>query len=98
VLSSYPRSLTAVGGTLFFAANDGATGFELWTSDGTAAGTALVADILPGPYSSDPSNLTAVGGTLFFATSNFFLPVASLCAVWSRSCHLLATSGNPPSR
>jgi hypothetical protein len=25
-----------------------------------------------------------------------FLPVASLCAVWSRSGSLLATSGDPP--
>ncbi len=43
--SSYPSSLTNVGGTLFFVANDGINGFELWKSDGTAAGTVLVVDI-----------------------------------------------------
>jgi len=32
---------------VFFAANDGITGFELWKSDGTAAGTVLVKDINP---------------------------------------------------
>jgi ELWxxDGT repeat protein len=42
-----PRSLTA--GRLVFAAHDGAHGPELWTSDGTAAGTRLLRDLCPGP-------------------------------------------------
>src|SRR5262249_7890684 len=37
-----------VNGTLFFAATDGTHGTELWKSDGTAAGTMMVADIFPG--------------------------------------------------
>ena len=45
-------------------------GNELWKSDGTAAGTVLVKDIVTTSYyygsSSYPSGLTAVGGTLFF--------------------------------
>ena len=40
-------SLTAVGGTLFFTADDGTHGQELWKSDGTRAGTVLVKDIKP---------------------------------------------------
>ena len=36
---SQPRNLPAVGGTLFFTADDGVHGNELWKSDGTAAGT-----------------------------------------------------------
>jgi ELWxxDGT repeat protein len=58
--------LTDVSGTLFFRADDGTTGRELWRSDGTAAGTVLVKDINPGPASSSPNELTAVNGTLFF--------------------------------
>ena len=57
-----PSDLTNVNGTLFFTANDGTHGDELWKSDGTAAGTVLVKDINPGiaatgsyPYSSYPS-------------------------------------------
>ena len=37
----------------FFAANDGVNGYELWKSDGTAAGTMLVKDILPGTGNSN---------------------------------------------
>jgi ELWxxDGT repeat protein len=56
-----------VNGTLYFAADDGAHGRELWKSDGTEAGTVLVKDIKPGPEGSGPSSLANVNGTLFFA-------------------------------
>jgi ELWxxDGT repeat protein len=46
--SSYPNNLAAVGGTLYFQADDGEHGRELWKSDGTIAGTTLVKDIYPG--------------------------------------------------
>ena len=59
-----------MNGTLFFTANDGTTGEELWKSDGTAAGTVLVKDINPGSASSYPSNLTNVNGTLFFTAND----------------------------
>ena len=70
-----PDSLTGVGGTLFFTADDGIHGPELWKSDGTQAGTVLVKDIDPdddGDYDDDsgPSYLTGVGGTLFFTADD----------------------------
>jgi ELWxxDGT repeat protein len=67
--SSDPGYLTNVNGTLFFTANDGVHGDELWKSDGTAAGTVLVADISPGSLGSYPRSLTNVNGTLFFSVS-----------------------------
>src|SRR5262249_44450182 len=68
--SSYPEYLTDFNGTLFFVANDGANGKELWKSDGTEAGTVLVKDIRPGRGGSYPFNLTVVGSTLFFTAND----------------------------
>ena len=73
--SSDPQELTDVDGTLFFRADDGANGQELWKSDGTEAGTVLVKDIEPGvygsyPLSSSPLYLTNVDGTLFFSADD----------------------------
>jgi len=49
-----------VNGTLFFRANDGTTGIELWTSDGTDAGTTRVKDISLGGGSSSPFPVSLV--------------------------------------
>jgi ELWxxDGT repeat protein len=57
---------------LFFAAftNSGplfANGVELWKSDGTAAGTVQVQDLIPGNFSSSPHNFAIVGNRLVFS-------------------------------
>jgi ELWxxDGT repeat protein len=59
-----------IRGVAFFAANNGVNGFELWKSNGSAAGTVLVKDIRPGALGSNPLNLTNVNGTLFFSANN----------------------------
>ncbi|TIC88978.1 hypothetical protein E8D34_00135 [Nocardioides sp. GY 10113] len=61
-----PASLTGMGGAVYFSAEDEAHGHELWRSDGTEAGTALVKDLRPTEYDGYPRNLTAVGDRLFF--------------------------------
>ncbi|HVC93403.1 MAG TPA: ELWxxDGT repeat protein [Pirellulales bacterium] len=68
--SSDPHDIVVVGNEAFFAATDQGHGTELWKSDGTAAGTVLVKDIVPGTASSNPENLTNVNGTLFFTVGN----------------------------
>ena len=67
---SNPSQFVNVSGTLFFRANDGVNGDELWRSDGTSAGTTLVKDIVTGSGSSNPSYLTNVNGTLFFRAND----------------------------
>jgi ELWxxDGT repeat protein len=64
--------LTNVSGTLFFQANDGSHGYELWKSNGTAAGTVMVKDINPGPGNGPGylPYLTNVNGTLFFTAND----------------------------
>jgi ELWxxDGT repeat protein len=57
----------ALGNTLYFSADDGSSGRELWKSDGSAAGTVLVADLNPDLGSSYISWPTLVDSTLFFS-------------------------------
>ncbi len=71
---SDPFALTAAGSTVFFFANDGTTGIELWKSDGTDAGTVLVKDLLPGTGfgarvndpGTAPPMLQAIGTNVYF--------------------------------
>lgn len=64
--NSDPKDFTNVNGTVFFTANDGTNGTELWKTDGTEAGTVMVKNIAAGSTSSSPMNLTNVNGTLYF--------------------------------
>jgi ELWxxDGT repeat protein len=44
--------------------------YELWSSDGTAANTAMVTDINTTTSGSNPTNLTGVGNEVFFLASD----------------------------
>ena len=62
-----PLSLAALEGEVFFPANDGVTGFELWKTDGTPEGTERVADLRPGSESSNPRVFTSFAGWVVFS-------------------------------
>src|SRR5206468_6515212 len=75
--SSDPGELTVMDGKLYFAADDGDTGRELWVTAGTAETTHIVRDINPQldfdvtfPQGSNPSDFTRVGATLFFSADD----------------------------
>ncbi len=67
---SNAQHLLNVNGTLYFTAQNGAYGNELWKSNGTAAGTTLVRDLAPGAAGSYPQHLTIVSGRLYFSDGN----------------------------
>ena len=65
---SFPRSLSVVDNNLYFVADDGTRGSQLWVSDGTNVGTAMVQDLMSGGSAewSVPNDLTSVGNKLYF--------------------------------
>jgi ELWxxDGT repeat protein len=73
--------LFAAERTLLFAAVDEQHGRELWSSQGTAPGTRLLQDLLPGPGWSYPSSFVQAGHIVYFLASGdrlWALPVKSL--------------------
>lgn len=62
----------------YFLANDGIHGMELWHSDGTSAGTALLKDVLPGEASAFENGFSSTP-PLFCVFNNelYFVPEAS---------------------
>jgi ELWxxDGT repeat protein len=69
------RRLVVMNGVIYFAGNDGSNGAELWRTDGTTAGTYMVANInVNSGANSNPNAFFVFNNTLYFqATStNFF--------------------------
>lgn len=59
-------SVAACGDRLFLAASDGTDGIEPYVSDGTAAGTHRIADLMPGLASSLPAFVATAGDFAYF--------------------------------
>lgn len=66
---SGPSSFTPVGDSLYFLANDGFFGEELWVTTGTLESTRRLTDLILGTGSGNISSLTSYQGKLFFRNS-----------------------------
>lgn len=62
----WPQNMKSINGMLYFQAYKSGDGDELWTSDGTQAGTQYIKDINPGTKSSKPNGFTSFGGKIYF--------------------------------
>jgi len=72
MMDSSPMDLTVFDDLLYFSANDGVHGRELWSYDGATASLAL--DINPGQYGSEVSELTVYNGRLYFGADDGYVP------------------------
>jgi ELWxxDGT repeat protein len=73
--NSYPANLTVHGSSLYFTADNGTQGVELWKTDGQgidglANRTQLVSDLYAGASGSQPDHLISVGDRLVFSASD----------------------------
>lgn len=68
--SSSPRELVAADGRVWFRASDGPQGNELWSTDGTSAGTVSSGDLRAGGTGSQPTGLVAFGARCYFVADD----------------------------
>ncbi|MBY0262696.1 MAG: hypothetical protein K2Q20_10155, partial [Phycisphaerales bacterium] len=101
--NSNPSTFARLGSGVVFSATDAVNGRELWYSDGTAAGTRMVADIGPTWQSSTPFSTTTLGSRVVFGAwdgTNLFLhssdgTAAGTAKVLSASGPLALSTGAP---
>jgi ELWxxDGT repeat protein len=96
-----PGSSAVVGDIVYLTAQTTTTGFELWRTDGTTAGTALIEDINPGPGQGAGGAMVAIRGEVYFAGNDgttgaepwrlFFTPPPTLVSATPAS----VTAGSP---
>jgi LPXTG-site transpeptidase (sortase) family protein len=67
---SDPAAVGNVGWSMFFSADDGDTGIELWKSEPPYAYATQIEDINPGDGDSEPSSLGKFGTTMFFTADD----------------------------
>jgi ELWxxDGT repeat protein len=83
--TSWPRYFTLFKNMIWFSADNGVNGDELWVTDGSDIGTSMFMDIYPGPTESFPHGFTIFDDRLFFSASD---PL--------HGCELWVTDGTIP--
>ncbi len=58
------------GQNVFFVADDGKKGSELWVTDGTGTGTMMLKDLCPGSGSSSAGGFTPLANKVYFSAMN----------------------------
>jgi ELWxxDGT repeat protein len=69
-MGSRPDEMTVYKGRVWFAADDGSNGRELWVSDGTAQGTQVYINLMPAAASSSPQEFMVALGKLWFVATH----------------------------
>lgn len=82
------QPFSVIKNELYFYANDGVHGFELWKSNGTESGTFMVKDLTLGSGSSYPSNFVVLNNTIYFSAIN---PVSGM-SLWKTDGTELGTT------
>ena len=86
-----PGGLVDAGnGRLLFAADDGLTGVEVWSTDGTAADTAEVRDVNATTADSSPHDFATIGSRVLF-DANGSLDVSDGTAAGTSPLHAFAS-------
>ena len=68
--NSFDSEFIVFDGKLYFAADDGTNGNELWLTEGTEATTVMFKNINPGSGSSHPYSFAVFDGKLYFQASD----------------------------
>ena len=68
--SGSPSQFTEFKGNIYFSADDGVHGSELWRTNGSEVGTQLFAELAPGAAGSTLNGLTVANDKLFITTAD----------------------------
>ncbi|MBK8835881.1 MAG: hypothetical protein IPO29_13880 [Anaerolineae bacterium] len=69
-LNTSASELTAANGLLYFSADDGTHGYELWRSNGLITGTLMISDVFSGPSDANPTEIVGAGSLVYFVADD----------------------------